>query len=471
MKRSKAISCCVVGAALCAALAPPAAARAIDLRDSNEPKLRATKDQWGMNWVAPAGDVNGDGEPDLILNGSDRGFNGVIRVFYGPLPRETTSLATTPRRGFSIYGPSGDDHANAARAGDVDGDGLDDIVVGAPGADEGWGRSYVVFGKHERDDVDLADFDAGVQGDDGYRIDDAPAWSVGPAGDTNGDGLDDFFLSTGGLVYVLRGKADTVPVDLSMFDYGLQGDAGYRIRYDAPRGDIRLAAFAGDATGDGVGDVAIATERRNIDYDVYVVFGKADGSDVDVRSLDDEGYLIDGGWEGGLAGAGDVNGDGRDDLVVGSYDAAYVVFGRAGTSYVSLSKLGKGGYRILGEPAPSGSYSEAGTFVAGGSDLNGDGRSDVVVTDYAASHRGRKRSGSAYLVFGKGSSKTIRLAKLGPRGVRIDGELAGDQFGVTPAMPGDVTDDGRPDLVIGAHGASRAKVHVLSHRLLFRSGR
>lgn len=164
MNRVVRTSSFLVALAFCGALAPAAWAKAIDLRKHDEAKLRGTKEQRWINRVVPAGDVNADGEPDLIVSGYDRHLHGIIRVFFGPVPRGTTSLEDTPRRGFSIYGPGGEDYASAGDAGDVNGDGLDDVVVGAPGADEGWGRAYVVFGKREPGDVDLADFDTGVQG-------------------------------------------------------------------------------------------------------------------------------------------------------------------------------------------------------------------------------------------------------------------------------------------------------------------
>ncbi len=379
-----------------------------------------------MSRVAPAGDVNGDDEPDLLVAGSDRARRGIVRVFFGPLPRENTSLGKTPEHGFSIYLADEDDLASsAAAAGDVNGDGLGDVVVGSLGANEDSGRAYVVFGTREPDDVYLATFDAGTQGSDGFRVDGGGLGSaVGGVGDTDGDGLADFFVATPFRhLYVVRGKTDQLPVDLTTFDYGIQGDAGYRIHQQMPRTGLYNAGSAGDVNGDGLGDVVLATERRNFDYDVWVVFGKPGNADVQLEELGEGGFFIEGsiGDAGsGLSAAGDVNGDDKDDLVVGAGSAnmAYVVFGRAETSSISLFELGRRGYRIFGEPRAPGTYlGRAGGVVTGGTDVNGDGLSDFVVTDYEAGHRGPQRVGVGLPTLRQGELEADPAVEAGvPRG-------------------------------------------------------
>ena len=107
-----------------------------------------------------------------------------------------------------------------------------------------------------------------------------------------------------------------------------------------------------------------------------------------------------------VAVAGDVNGDGRADVLVGAPSAdnngrtdsgsAYVVFGKASTAPVDLAALGQAGFRIDG--AAAGDAAD----VAGAGDVNGDGRPDVLVGAQRADNNGRTNSGSAYVVYGFG---------------------------------------------------------------------
>lgn len=468
MTRRFPILCCAAAIAV-GVLAPPAAARAIDLAELREPRLVATQRGAWMNDVSPAGDVNGDGEQDVIVAGSGRDFVGVVRVFFGPLPKKDASLDRSPSKGFSIHGAEPGDYADvAAAAGDVNGDSLDDLIVVAAGIES---RAYVVFGKTTQEDVELSEFDDGTQGAEGFRIDGDFRPFAGTVGDTDGDHLSDVFVAGYGRVFVVRGKADTLPVDVATFGLGVT--RGYEVQHPRRRRDgWSSAAFAGDANGDGLGDLAISAGTTTAQA-LWVVFGKPDDTKVRVRELGDAGYTIDGAVSlGGLGTGGDVNGDDLDDLVVGdSYaNRAYVVFGQADTSPVPLDDLGTRGFRILGPPTRTRqlAHAAAGRFVAGDVDVDADGLSDFVVSAPEADHRRRRDSGSAYLLFGRRGTNTIRLGRLGDKGIRLDGEDAGDRLGTGLALAGDVTGDGLPDLLLGEYGERGAgAVHVVSYRLLF----
>jgi len=371
----------------------------------------------------------------------------------------------------------GDDQGTAT-AGDVNGDGRPDLLLGADYATysgrSGSGAAYVVFGQASAGTVDLASL-----GTKGYVIGGAAAGdqagiSVGDAGDVNGDGIPDALVganwadnngrSGSGSVYVVFGKSSTTAVDLNAL-----GGGGFRIDGAASNDDLGFkVAPAGDLNGDGRADLLAVAEnastqgRTNNGAD-YVVFGKATTTTVDLASLGAQGYRIDGPSGANLAwgrNAGDLNGDGIPDAIVGgdyySYNgrtnagSAWVVFGKASTTTVDLASLGSGGFRIDGQSAGDNFSSD----VDGGRDINGDGKADLVIGAQGAGYNGRAGSGSAYVIFGKATTTTIDTASLGTQGYRIDGAVAGDQFGWETATIPDTNGDGVPDLLLTADLAS-----------------
>src|SRR6185503_1823979 len=176
------------------------------------------------------------------------------------------------------------------------------------------------------------------------------------------------------------------------------------------------------------------------------------------------GFRLDGvaaGDDSGLsvANAGDVNGDGFADVIVGALRAdphgsssgsSYVVFGKATgfAATIDLSSLdGTNGFRLDGAAAGDSS----GSSVSAG-DVNGDGFADVIVGAVDADPHGTF-SGSSYVVFGKASgfAATIDLSTVnGSTGFRLDGVAAGDESGLSVASAGDVNGDGFTDVIVGA---------------------
>ena len=311
---------------------------------------------------------------------------------------------------------------------------------------------------------------------DGAAAGDESGWSVSEAGDFNGDGTDDVIIGArfadnngrgiSGSSYVVFGSAAPSSIDLAT----LTAAQGIRIDGAAAVDESGYSVSgAGDFNGDGTDDVIIGARfadnnGRSGSGSSYVVFGSAAPSSIDLATLTaTQGIRIDGaaaGDESGfsVSGAGDVNGDGTDDIIIGadgagnngrgSSGSSYVVFGSAAPSSIDLATLtATQGIRIDG--AATGDLS--GWSVSGAGDFNGDGTDDVIIGAPLADNNGRSLSGSSYVVFGSAAPSNIDLATLtATQGIRIDGAATGDLSGWSVSGAGDFNGDGTDDVIIGA---------------------
>lgn len=388
--------------------------------------------------------------------------------------------------GFAIDGELDDNQAGSpvGAGGDVDGDGLDDILVGAPEADHVFanaGRGYVVLGKAEdTDTVLLVDL---VEGNGGFVIDPEvissdTARSISSAGDINGDGLADILVGAPqeSVAYVVFGRADdTMPVDLAEV---VSGNGGFVLVGEGNTDFTgRRVKPAGDVNGDAIPDLLIGAPLRDTNGSdagrVYVVFGVVDSSDpIDLGDIADGtgGFVIDGetafDYAGfALDGVADINGDGLSDIVVGAYGAsvgvqatgrAYVVFGKdTDTDAVALADVagGMGGFVIDGEAASD----ACGFAVASPGDVDGDGLGDVLV-GAPSNDIGGSSSGRSYLVFGRAETDPVPLVDVvaGMGGFVLDGQDFGENSGAAVSGAGDVNGDGLADFAITAPFADYA---------------
>ncbi|PIG95170.1 FG-GAP repeat protein [Gloeocapsopsis sp. IPPAS B-1203] len=397
------------------------------------------------------------------------------------------------RNGFVLNGIEANDFSgySVSSAGDVNGDGFDDVIIGAANADSNGnstaGESYVVFGSGSGfpASIDLANLD-GSNGFvlNGIDVNDRSGRSVSSAGDVNGDGFDDVIIgapnadpngnSFAGESYVVFGSGSgfAASVDLASLD-GSNGFVLNGIDEDDFSGES--VSSAGDVNGDGFDDVIIGAiyadpNGNSSAGESYVVFGSSSGfpASIDLANLDgSNGFVLNGIDEDDSSGesvssAGDVNGDGFDDVIIGAANAdpngnadageSYVVFGSSSgfAASVDLANLdGSNGFVLNGIAANDSS----GESVSSAGDVNGDGFDDVIIGAPGADPNGNSGAGESYVVFGSSSgfAASIDLANLdGSNGFVLNGIAANDSSGESVSGAGDVNGDGFDDLIIGA---------------------
>ncbi len=369
----------------------------------------------------------------------------------------------------SFIGENADDESghSVASAGDVNGDGYDDILIGVPDNDDGGngaGQTYLIFGKASgwSMDTDLSNADASFIGEDAV---DFSGWSVAGAGDVNDDGYDDILIgaywessgdSAAGQTYLILGKASgwQMDTDLSNVDASFIGEE---------RGDYsgKSVAGVGDVNGDGYDDILIGADGNDeggggFTGQTYLILGKASGwaMDTDLSNADASFWGAGVGDLAGysVAGAGDVNGDGYDDILIGARKnddgdseagQTYLILGKASGWSMDIN-LSNADASFIGEEYDD----ESGSSVTGAGDVNGDGYDDILIGASRNDDAGYY-AGQTYLILGKASGWSMDT-DLSNVDASFLGEGDYDYAGYSVAGAGDVDGDGYDDILIGA---------------------
>ena len=384
--------------------------------------------------VSGAGDVNGDGFADLIVgaaqddnNGADAGSARVLSGLNGSVLY--TFNGDSP---FDFFGVS------VSGAGDVDGDGYADLIVGARGDDNNGERSGSARVFSGLDGSILYTFD-------GDSAADTFGASVSGAGDVNGDGFADLIVGaaqddnngfSSGSARVFSGLDGSI---LFTFD----GDSAIDLFGISVSG-------AGDVDGDGFADLIVGARRDDNNGDSSGsarVFSGADGSVLYTFNGDSPFDF----FGGSVSGAGDVDGDGFADLIVGAH-----LDDNNGTDSGSARVFSGLDGSILYTFDCDSAFDQFGVSVSGAGDVNADGFADLIVGAFQDDNNG-DRSGSARVFSGFDGSVLYTF----------DGDSGGDRFGLSVSGAGDVDGDGFADLIVGAvfddnNGTDSGSARVIS---------
>jgi hypothetical protein len=393
------------------------------------------------NAVGTAGDVNGDGFSDVIVGAAGydniESGEGQAYVYHGGaaglgLSPEWTAESNQANASFGF---------SVATAGDVNGDGFSDIIVGASNFDNGHsneGRAYVYHGAT----TGLASAPAWMA--ESNQVDARLGNAVATAGDVNGDGFADVIVGARtfdngendeGRAFVYHGTAAGLATTAAWTAEGGQGFAELGI----------AVATAGDVNGDGYSDVIVGAhlqDNGHADEGRALVYHGAAAGLATSTTWTAESNQDNGGFGASVGTAGDVNGDGFSDIIVGAerFDNGQTDEGRAFVYHGSATGL----LLTAAWTAESNQASaHFGSSVATAGDVNGDGYSDVIVGSHFYDN-GQNDEGRAFVYHGSAAGLSTSAAWTG------ESNAGSAHFGVSVGTAGDVNADGFSDVIVGA---------------------
>jgi uncharacterized repeat protein (TIGR01451 family) len=385
----------------------------LPLKDNSDAAFLGQKSsEYSGNRLAMVGDVNGDGYDDMLIGAynarMDTVYTGGAYLVLGRPAADWGAAFDLLGADASFAGEASGDLAggDVAGAGDVNGDGYADLLIGAYGHNASdvlsdTGKVYLILGRRSADwgqGFDLANADASFLGENGR---DYAGFALDGVGDVNHDGYDDFIVG----------------------------------------------AYTNDQNGDQTGKMYLFLGRPTADWGRNMSLGAADASFVGEMPGDWAGYA--------LAGAGDVNGDGYDDMLIGAYGndqaasgagKAYLLLGRANPNWGQAFNLRGADACFLGETY----YDNSADAVSGAGDVNRDGLDDLLIGARSNDEQG-DRAGQVYLILGKAAADWGTQFSLSHADASFGGERPQDNAGCSLAGAGDANRDGYADFLIGAH--------------------
>jgi hypothetical protein len=388
-----------------------------------------TDNHFGIS-VSNAGDVNSDNFDDLIIGA--KGFDsnrGRAYIFFGAAESLMDDVADIIFEGENTGNNFG---FSVSQAGDVNGDSFSDIIIGAYGYKSGTGRSYIYFGYAgaAMDSIPDVTFQ-------GEHADNYFGYSLSYAGDINGDNFDDIIIgawrysSYTGRVYVYFGAEETSMdslVDIIFDGKIVDENFGFAV------------SNAGDFNGDNIDDMIIGARRFNSNTGCANIYFGAENSSLD--NSEDIVFIGEGDYNNfgrSVSNAGDVNGDGYDDIIIGAegYNShtgrVYIYFGSSEAIMDSIPDV-----ILEGEERGS----RYGFFISSAGDVNGDNFADVIV----GAPGYNSRTGRAYIYFGADGFTMDNNAD-----VIVDGETPNGHFAECVSSAGDINCDGFDEVIVGAY--------------------
>ncbi len=434
------------------------------------------------------GDINGDGYMDIIIGAPEadpgdppRSNAGEVYVIFGSSSPLSTIDLSTQSANITVYGKDADDLSGCAVAsGNVNGDGFDDIIIGAKQSyftsASGPGKVFVILGSSFPTppyiiDLNATSADITICGD---AANDNSGWAVA-SGEINGDSYDDIIIGApyadpdgrtdAGETYVIFGEAFTPPITIDLST----DEADITVLGDDGPDESGYAVASGDVNDDGFGDIIIGARLADNGSlinagETYVIFGSNSPSTLIDLSKNSPSITIYGDANDERSGcavaSGDVNGDGYDDLVIGAHWAepggrfrageTYVIFGSTFPHPPYTIDLSIKSADIAVYAAES--WDLLGSSVESG-DVNNDGFEDVIIGAYAYGELpgGLYRAGETYVILGStlpSPPYTIDLST-DSADITVYGVESGHYSDISVAS-GDVNGDGFDDLIIGA---------------------